>query len=95
LIISAFLASMAIPANMNAVGQIGSMATLQYIDSTYGISIIPGAAQRESAYHYYPPTIAVLMDIVEIRDDNLIQADDWYCDVSCQRLIFRAPHPIP
>jgi hypothetical protein len=95
LIISAFLASMAIPANMNAVGQIGSMATLQYIDATYAISIIPGAAQRESAYHYYPPTIAVLMDIVEIRDDNLIQADDWYCDVSCQRLIFRAPHPIP
>ena len=34
LIISAVLASMAIPANMNAVGQIGSMATLQYIDAT-------------------------------------------------------------
>ena len=34
LIISAVLASMAIPANMNAVGQIVSMATLQYIDAT-------------------------------------------------------------
>lgn len=72
MIISAVLASMAIPANMNAVGQIGSMATLQYIDATYAISIIPGAAQRESAYHYYPPTIAVLTDIVEIRDDKKI-----------------------
>jgi hypothetical protein len=76
---------MAIPANMNAVQQIVSMATLQYIDATYAISIIPRAAQRESAYHYYPTTIAVPTDIVEIRDDkkSLIQADDWCCDVSC------------
>jgi plastocyanin len=26
---------------------------------TYAVSIIPGAAQRESAFHYYPPAIAV------------------------------------
>ncbi|HEX7034100.1 MAG TPA: hypothetical protein VF172_13965 [Nitrososphaera sp.] len=26
---------------------------------TYTINIIPGAAQRDSLYHYYPPTIAV------------------------------------
>lgn len=37
----------------------GSMATLQNIDATYAVSIIPGAAQRDSLYHYYPPQIAV------------------------------------
>ena len=43
-----------IPSNANVViAQIGSMATLQNIDATYAVSIIPGAAQRESAYHYY------------------------------------------
>ena len=62
LIISAILASMTLPITMNAVGQIGSMATLQNIDATYAISIIPGAAQRESAYHYYPPAVAVPTD---------------------------------
>ena len=39
--------------------QIGSMATLQNIAATYGVSIIPGAAQRTSPYHYFPPAIAV------------------------------------
>ena len=62
LIVSAILASMAIPVTMKAVGQIGSMATLQNIDATYAVSIIPGAAQRESAYHYYPPAIAIPTD---------------------------------
>lgn len=62
LIVSAVVASMAIPVTMKAVGQIGSMATLQNIDATYAVSIIPGAAQRESAYHYYPPAIAVPTD---------------------------------
>jgi len=37
----------------------GSMATLQNIDATYAVSIIPGAAQKESLYHYFPPQIAV------------------------------------
>ena len=37
----------------------GSMATLQNVDATYAVSIIPGAAQRDSLYHYYPPQIAV------------------------------------
>jgi plastocyanin len=59
LIISAILASMTLPITMNAIGQIGSMATLQNIDATYAISIIPGAAQRESVNHYYPPAVAV------------------------------------
>jgi plastocyanin len=59
LIISAILASMMLPITMNAIGQIGSMATLQNIDATYAISIIPGAAQRESVNHYYPPAVAV------------------------------------
>jgi plastocyanin len=39
--------------------QTGSMATLQNIQATYAVSIIPGAAQRESPYHYYPPAIAI------------------------------------
>lgn len=39
--------------------QIGSMATLQNIQATYAVSIIPGAAQRESLYHYYPSVIAI------------------------------------
>lgn len=52
-----------IPSTSNVViAQIGSMATLQNIDATYAVSIIPGAAQRESAYHYYPPAIAVPTD---------------------------------
>jgi plastocyanin len=59
LIISAILASMMLPITMNAVGQIGNMATLQNIDATYAISIIPGAAQRESVNHYYPPAVAI------------------------------------
>lgn len=49
-----------IPSTANVVtAQIGSMATLQNIDANYAISIIPGASQRESAYHYYPPAVAV------------------------------------
>ena len=59
LIISAILASMTLPITMNAIGQIGSMATLQNIDATYAISIIPGAAQKESVNHYYPPAVAI------------------------------------
>lgn len=39
--------------------QRGSMATLQNIDATYAVSIVPGAAQKENIYHYYPPQIAV------------------------------------
>lgn len=39
--------------------QQGSMATLQNIDATYAVSIVPGAAQKENIYHYYPPQITV------------------------------------
>jgi plastocyanin len=39
--------------------QIGSMSTLQNTPTTYAVSIIPGAAQRDSPYHYYPPAINV------------------------------------
>lgn len=39
--------------------QTGSMATLQNIDATYAVSIVPGAAQKDNTYHYYPPNIAV------------------------------------
>ena len=63
-LISAIVVSVGfIPGTANVViAQIGSMATLQNIDATYAVSIIPGAAQRESAYHYYPPAIAVPTD---------------------------------
>ena len=40
-------------------GQTGSMATLPNTGATYAVSIIPGAAQRSSLVHYYPPAIAV------------------------------------
>jgi len=40
-------------------GQTGSMVTLPNIGATYAVSIIPGAAQRSSLIHYYPPAIAV------------------------------------
>ncbi len=40
-------------------GQMGSMATLQNTPGTYAVSIIPGAAQRDSPNHYYPPAINV------------------------------------
>ncbi|WP_458745357.1 cupredoxin domain-containing protein [Candidatus Nitrosocosmicus sp. T] len=39
--------------------QTGSMATLQKTPTTYAVSIIPGAAQKYSPYHYYPPSINV------------------------------------
>jgi len=39
--------------------QTGSMSTLQNVAATYAISIVPGAAQKTSPYHYYPPAIAV------------------------------------
>jgi plastocyanin len=39
--------------------QTGSLSTLQNIGATYAVSIIPGAAQRDSPYHYYPPDIAI------------------------------------
>ena len=63
-LISAIVVSVGfMPSTANVViAQIGSMATLQNIDATYAVSIIPGAAQRESAYHYYPPAIAVPTD---------------------------------
>jgi plastocyanin len=39
--------------------QQGTMSTLQNIDATYAVSIVPGAAQKDNTYHYYPPEIAV------------------------------------
>jgi plastocyanin len=52
-------AAMIIVAPNMVYAQIGSMSTLQNIQATYAVSIIPGAAQRESPYHYYPPVIAI------------------------------------
>jgi len=37
----------------------GQMATLQNIKATYAVSIVPGAAQKTSLLHYYPPAITV------------------------------------
>jgi plastocyanin len=44
---------------MDVYGQTRSMATLQNIKATYAVSIVPGAAQKSSLIHYYPPAIAV------------------------------------
>lgn len=45
--------------NMEIFAQTGSMSTLQNIDADYAVSIVPGAAQKDNTYHYYPPQIAV------------------------------------
>lgn len=49
-----------IPTEVTA--QTGSMSTLQNIQATYTVSIVPGAAQRDNPYHYYPPVINVPID---------------------------------
>lgn len=59
LLISTMLLSVAFTATINVTAQPGSMATLQNIGATYAVSIVPGAAQRESPYHYFPPAIAI------------------------------------
>ena len=58
-LITTIAASSSLAIMSNSYGQIGSMATLQNTPGTYAISIIPGAAQKESPYHYYPPAISV------------------------------------
>jgi plastocyanin len=59
LLISTILLSVGFAATVNVTAQPGSMSTLQNIGATYAVSIIPGAAQRESPIHYFPPAIAV------------------------------------
>lgn len=39
--------------------QIGSMSTLQNVEASIAVSIVPGAAQRNSPFHYFPPAINV------------------------------------
>jgi hypothetical protein len=39
-----------ITTTINSYAQTGTMATLQNIQATYAVSIIPGAAQRDSPY---------------------------------------------
>ena len=58
-LISTMLLGAGLAATVNVTAQPGSMATLQNIPATYAVSIVPGAAQRESPYHYFPPAIAV------------------------------------
>ncbi len=50
---------LSLPFNQLTSGQTGSVSTLPNIGATYAVSIIPGAAQKTSPYHYYPPVIAV------------------------------------
>jgi plastocyanin len=45
--------------NFDVFAQSGSMSTLQDSNVDYAVSIVPGAAQKDSTYHYYPPKIAV------------------------------------
>ena len=43
----------------SSYAQVGSMSTLPNTPATFAVSIIPGAAQKESPYHYFPPAINV------------------------------------
>lgn len=45
--------------NFGVFAQTGSIATSQNSNADYAVSIVPGAAQKDSTYHYYPPKIAV------------------------------------
>ena len=45
--------------NFGLFAQTASMFTLPSTNADYAVSIIPGAAQKDSTYHYYPPKIAV------------------------------------
>jgi len=45
--------------NFSIFAQPGDISTLQNTNADYAVSIVPGAAQRDSTYHYYPPKIAV------------------------------------
>jgi hypothetical protein len=38
--------------NSEIFAQTGSLASLQSIDPTYAVSIVPGAAQKENVYYY-------------------------------------------
>ena len=59
-LISAVVISTGFITIANVSAQLGSMYSMQDAEwPTYAVSIIPGAAQRESAFHYYPPAIAV------------------------------------
>jgi hypothetical protein len=51
LVILIFTAALTIiTTTINSYAQTGTMATLQNIQATYAVSIIPGAAQRDSPY---------------------------------------------
>jgi hypothetical protein len=43
----------------NVFAQTTGTSITQNIDTTYAVSIVPGAAQKENTYHYFPPQIAV------------------------------------
>ena len=58
-LITTMLVCVGFTATINVTAQPGSMATLQNVLATYAISIVPGAAQKDSTYHYFPPAIAV------------------------------------
>lgn len=45
--------------NIKAFAQTGSNPIFQGAQASYAVSIVPGAAQRDSPYHYFPPVINV------------------------------------
>ena len=59
LAISAMLLPLGFTATVNPTSEPESMATLRNIPAKCAVNIVPGAAQRESPYHYFPPAIAV------------------------------------
>ena len=74
--------------------QIGSMATLQNIGATYGVSIVPGAAQRNSSYHYYPPAIAIPVAEQSSHGSITILDSHTQLQVACPVLLTPAPYLI-
>ena len=70
LVILIFTAALTTITTTNSYAQTGTMATLQNIQATYAVSIIPGAAQRDSPYHYYPPAIAIPTGTTIARVNN-------------------------
>ncbi len=45
--------------NVFGQGLTAGMSTLQNIEAKYAVSIVPGASQKDSLYHYYPPLISI------------------------------------
>ena len=48
--------------NTEIFAQTGSMGNVPKLNPDYAVSIVPGAALKETPFHYYPPKIAIPTD---------------------------------